>query len=223
MGNGGGFTPSQMNLDDAAIVATVLNGDVEAFSVIVSRYEKRVFNLAYRYTGDRQEAEDLSQEIFLRIFRALKTFRGDALFSTWLYRVATNVCLDALRRKKNRPEPVLEQPLATESGDVEKELVSPDLGPDHQVEMAESLEIIRKEIAQLQEPFRTAIILRDLQDLSYEEIAEVLNVSQGTVKSRLHRARAMLRKRLLDLELLSPDHVKQSRAEKSGGGVDRGE
>src|SRR5690606_20298951 len=123
--------------------------------------------------------------------------------STWLYRVATNVCLDALRRKKNRPEPVLEQPLATESGDVEKELVSPDLGPDHQVEMAESLEIIRKEIAQLQEPFRTAIILRDLQDLSYEEIAEVLNVSQGTVKSRLHRARAMLRKRLLDLELLS--------------------
>lgn len=211
----GETSPSHSGPDDVEVISAVLKGNTDAFGVLVRRYQKRVYNLALRYCGDRQEAEDLAQEVFLRIFRALNTFRGDSLFSTWLYRIATNVCLDALRRQKNRPEPVLDQPLETDSGELERELVSPEPGPVHQVEAAELAAMIRQEVARLREPYRSTIVLRDLEDLTYDEIAQILNVSVGTVKSRLHRARSILRERFESLELLSPGNVKH-RAEGDG-------
>lgn len=215
--------PGQPEFEDRQLVRMVLGGNTDAFGEIVAKYEKRIFNLALRYCGDSQEAEDLTQESFLRIFKALPSFRGEALFSTWVYRIVTNVCLDSLRRKKKRPEPILDQPLTTDSGELERELASPDPGPAHYAEVAERTEIIRREIASLREPYRSAIILRDLEGLSYEEIAEILNVSPGTVKSRIHRARMLLRERFIALELLSPGYVQQVRKTPEAKGDDERE
>ncbi|HEY8450423.1 MAG TPA: sigma-70 family RNA polymerase sigma factor [Bacillota bacterium] len=208
--------------EDGELVQRARAGDFEAFGELVARYEKKVYNLGLRYTGDPQEAEDLAQETFVRVFRALHRFRGEARFSTWLYRVATNVCLDALRRRRLRPEPVLDRPLATDEGELERELVSPEPEPATQLEAAERSALIRREIAAVREPYRSVLILRDLQDLSYEEVAAILGVSIGTVKSRLHRARELLRQRFETLELFASERVDRSkRARAAEGGESR--
>lgn len=187
--------------DDAELVGRVRSGDVDAFEVLVRRYERRIYNLALRYSGDPEDARDLTQEAFIRAYQALASFRGEASFPTWLYRIATNVCFDELRRRRHRPEATLDEPLATRDGETERQVADGQPGPSQRLEQKELGEIIQREIAALSEEYRAVVILRDLQDLAYEEIAEVLGISLGTVKSRLHRARAALRARFEALEL----------------------
>ncbi|HEX6989287.1 MAG TPA: sigma-70 family RNA polymerase sigma factor [Bacillota bacterium] len=190
----------------------VRSGDVSAFEPLVRRYERRVYSLALRYSGDRDDAYDLTQETFVRAFRALRSFRGDASFSTWLHRIAVNVCLDELRRRRSRPNARLDEPLATEDGEAVRQLADDDPGPQQRLEQKELGETIRQEIAALPAEYATVVILRDLQDLSYEEIAQVLDISLGTVKSRLHRGRAALRARFEVLELFPSTRVDASEA-----------
>lgn len=207
-------------LDDAELVRLVKNGQADAFAVLIGRYERQVYNLALRYSGDVTEAFDLAQEAFLRAHQALASFRGDARFSTWLYRIATNVCLDELRRRRNRPELTLDEPLLTSDGEAERQIADDSPGPEQRLEQSELAEVVQREIASLSEEYRAVIVLRDLQDLTYEEISDILGVSLGTVKSRLHRARALLRLRFEKLELFPPTIVDPS---KDASGKDRGD
>ena len=181
---------------DAEIVQAVLGGDVNAFEALVLRYQKKVYNTVLRLTGDSVQAEDLSQEVFLKIFRGLSSFRGESSFSTYIYRVAANTAIDALRR---REAPTVSLSAENEEGE-EFELALPDPGP-LPVELLESRErrqAIRAAIDALPEHHRTVILLRELDGMSYQDIAKVMGLTEGTVKSRINRARARLRQLLLE-------------------------
>ncbi|NLB88242.1 MAG: sigma-70 family RNA polymerase sigma factor [Syntrophomonadaceae bacterium] len=185
------------------LVKKSLQGDTEAFEELVFQYQNKIYALAYRYMGNEEDAYDMTQEAFLKAYRSLRTFKGDSSFGTWLYRVATNVCLDELRRRKRRITTLsLDEPLATDEGEVEKEI--PDTSPTADIiyEQKEFSKYIQNTLDQMKAEHKTVIILRDVMELSYEEIAEILNCSLGTVKSRLSRARNALRKKLEDRELL---------------------
>lgn len=208
--------------DDSLLVRRVRAGDLSAFEILVRRYERRVYSLAIRYCGDREDARDLTQETFVRAFRALDSFRGDAAFSTWLHRIAVNVCLDELRRRRTRPQVHLDEPLQTDDGAAERQVAAGDPGPQQHVEQRELGEVIRREIAALPAEYAAVVVLRDLQDLSYEEIAQALGISLGTVKSRLHRGRAALRARFEALELFPSTRVGGSKGSKEGNQPERG-
>ncbi|MEA1960455.1 MAG: sigma-70 family RNA polymerase sigma factor [Bacillota bacterium] len=191
-------------VSDEQLVKKSLRGESQAFDELVEKYQHKVYSLAFRYMGNEEDAYDAAQETFIKAYRSLRTFKGDASFSTWIYRITTNVCLDEIRRRKRRILPLsLDEPLATTDGnEVEKEI--PDNSPtvDLLYEQKEFSQYIQSLLDEMKPEHKTAIILRDIMDLSYEEIAEVLHCSIGTVKSRLSRARNVLKKKLGDRELL---------------------
>jgi RNA polymerase sigma-70 factor (ECF subfamily) len=171
--------------------------DERAFNELVQTYEQRVYGLVYRMLGRRDEAEDMAQEVFVQVFKAIDQFRGDSKLSTWLYRVTVNICKNRakyLSRRHSDAQDALE-PMAERSalshakgvtfGDVAR--------PDDMVEGYQAEHIVRRCILELEPDFREVLVLRDVEDLSYEEIAEVTGLPDGTVKSRIHRARLMLK------------------------------
>ncbi len=182
---------SIMKGSDGALVTQTLAGDVEAFSELVRRHERNVYNLAYRFMRDAGLAEDMAQEAFLKAFRLLKGFRGESEFSTWLYRVTCSVCLSELERRKHRTEVEL-LPSHTE------DLAEP--GAMHGE--TEVYELIRRCVARLPERDATIIALYYLQEKGYEEIAAAMKIPKGTLKTWMHRARAQLRK-IVEQELAS--------------------
>lgn len=185
------------------LIKRSIEGDQEAFEELIFKYQHKVYSLAYRYMGNEEDASDMAQEAVLRAYRSLRSFKGDSSFSTWLYRITTNVCLDELRRRKRSVHIIsLDEPLATADGEeMEREITDTSPAVDvvyEQKELARQLEAL---IATLKPDHKTVIILRDIMDLTYEEIAEVLQCSVGTVKSRISRAREILRKKLVSKEL----------------------
>ena len=171
-------------------------GDRAAFAGLVSAYEGKIYNLALRYLGSREDAMDASQEVFLRVFRFLPGFQEESGFSTWIYRIGVNVCKDMLHRRLKRAEQTLEVPDEEDEG---RPVDVPDLryDPERIMEGAELRQALSDAILALPEQQREIIILRDIRGLSYEEIALALALEAGTVKSRLFRARESLRKKLL--------------------------
>jgi RNA polymerase sigma-70 factor (ECF subfamily) len=153
--------------------------------------------LAYRIIGNYEDANDLAQEAFLRAFQSIKTFRGEASFQTWLCRIVTNLCRDEMRKKYRFNSESLDENVVLEEGEVTKQIASGDPGPAELYEAKEFQEMIQGFINSLSPEFRMALVLRDIQGYSYEEIAEQLECSLGTVKSRINRARNYLKKRLL--------------------------
>jgi RNA polymerase sigma-70 factor (ECF subfamily) len=175
-------------------------GDARAFDEVYARYAEMVFNLALRLAGDADEAADLTQEVFLRIHRHLEGFSGRSALKTWVFRVALNHCRERLSRF--RP---LTRPLRDESDESEAvPLVDPRRGPEDLAVTAELGRRLARALTLLPVPFREAVVLRDLQGLSYQEIAEVLRVRVGTVRSRIARGREQLR---LCLERQEPRHA----------------
>ncbi len=172
------------------------SGDVESFELLISSYDKRAYNIAYRVMGNEEDAKDMAQEALLRIFRSIKDFKGQSSFSTWLYRIVTNVCLDELRRRKNEKYVSMDSTIQTDSGELHMELCSDKETPESVYERVEQRELIKSAISELNEDYRSVIVLRDIQGFSYEEISNILDCSLGTVKSRINRARNMLRERL---------------------------
>lgn len=181
--------------NDRDWVQRVQAGETDAFEVLVRRHEKRIFNLLYRWLGDHDEAAEAAQEVFLSAYRSLKKFRGDASFSTWLYRIAVNHAKD--RRKNLNTFRLRMVPLevADPEGDEGPVTSLPHPGPDpaQDAEQQEVQERVRQALNRLDADDALLIVLRDLQDVSYEEIVQVLGIPIGTVKSRLHRARQMLK------------------------------
>lgn len=174
---------------DGELVRRFLAGDTTAFTDLVTRHQQRVYSVCLRILGDREEAADATQDTLLAVVRKLDGFRGDAAFTTWLHRVAVNVCYDHLRRAQRRP--MLHREL-------DDELPAHEAGapvPDHADAVAGGRDIERA-LAMVPEDFRVAIVLADVHDLPYEEIATVLDLPVGTVKSRVHRGRIALAKAL---------------------------
>lgn len=180
---------------DAELVRRFKQGDAQAFASIVERYQDRVFTLAFRWLGDRAVAEEVAQDVFLALYRSLDSFRGDAKLSTWIYRVVVNHCknkrLYRSRRKEDRHEP-LEGTRAPGDDGPERQLPADQPDADAATYTGEAEALVQQALLKLDEEQRAIIVMRDLQDLSYEEIADLLGLQRGTVKSRLHRARAQL-------------------------------
>ena len=190
---------------DQHLVKRTLHGDTYAFEELVKTYQNKVYMLAYRYMGNEDDANDMAQEAFIKAYRSLRSFKGDASFGTWIYRITTNVCLDELRRRKRRISPIsLDEPLATMDGDeIEREISDQSLAADVVYEKKEFSQNIQLLLDEMKPEHKTVIVLRDVMELSYEEIASVLDCSIGTVKSRISRARIILQKKLTERELLN--------------------
>ncbi len=180
---------------DAELVRRFKGGDRQAFARIVERYQDRVFTLALRWIGDRAIAEEVAQDVFLALYRNLHNFRGDAKLSTWIYRVVVNHCknkrLYRSRRKVDRHES-LDRPRDDHDDGVRRQLPADQPGTDAATWRGEAERLVHDALQRLDEEPRRIIVLRDIQDLSYDEIGELLGLPRGTVKSRLHRARAQL-------------------------------
>ena len=170
---------------DEELVRRYLAGDTEAFGSLVRRHEVRVYNVALRVLGNPDDARDATQDTFLSCYRRLSSFRGEAAFTTWLHRVTVNACYDILRKRRR-------QPVLRRVSDPDDPL--PDLVPtveDHADATAGSIDVARA-LREIPEEYRIVLVLADVQDLPYEEIARVLDVPLGTVKSRVHRGRLAL-------------------------------
>jgi RNA polymerase sigma-70 factor (ECF subfamily) len=174
--------------DDALLVDRLRRGDPRAFEDLVIAYQHRVFGVALRMLGNRAEAEELAQEVFLRVHRSIGEFRGEAKLSTWLYAIASRLCLNRLTSGERRAVRQGEETLLR--------LASREVGPAEEVERSELETALHRAIAELGEERRIVVVLRDLEGLSYEEIAAALELELGTVRSRLHRARMDLREKL---------------------------
>jgi RNA polymerase sigma-70 factor, ECF subfamily len=173
---------------DQELIERYLTGDTAAFSTLVRRHERRVYNLCYRMLGREEDARDAAQDAFLTALRKLSSFRGEAQFTTWMHRVTVNACYDLLRRK--RREPMLE-PARDEDA---PEPPGPS-SPDH-ADSAVTAVDVQRALVRVPQEFRAVLILHDVQDLAYEDIAEALGIPVGTVKSRLHRGRIALASQL---------------------------
>lgn len=185
---------------DEELIEKFQNGDVTCFDLLVKRYKDQLMNFVFRFLGNIQEAEDVVQDTFLRVYRNRHAYKRVAKFSTWIYTIAGNLAKTELRKRKRRKLFSL-----TDLGFEEKEfeLESPDLNPEASVHSSMQEEIIQDEIQKLSPKFKQVILLRDVQGLSYEEIADIINTPLGTVKSRVNRARLKLQeelKKALDLK-----------------------
>ena len=177
--------------EEYAVVVRVRAGDTDAFEALVTAYQKQIYNLTLRYVSSPEDAADLTQEAFLRAFRSLDSFRGDSRFSVWLYRLATNVCIDLLRSRGRGSA----SSLTVENEDEEaEELDVPDarFEPQKELERRELRRAVQAGLQTLSDDAREIVILRELEGLSYAEIGERLGLEAGTVKSRLFRARKAL-------------------------------
>ena len=181
-------------MDDSLLVIQAKEGSREAFSALMELYQTKVYNLALRMTGSPEDAADLTQEAFLNAWRGLSSFRGGSSFSTWLYRLTNNACIDFLRREKRRKS--VENGFSMDDEEQNYAELVPDDAPAPQalLEGKELKEAIRRGLAQLSEEHRQVLVLREVNGLSYAEIARVTGLEEGTIKSRIARARISLRK-----------------------------
>ncbi|MFC1884121.1 RNA polymerase sigma factor [Thermodesulfobacteriota bacterium] len=183
---------------DAEIVRDFQGGNKLAFDKLVIRHENRIFNLCYSFLKDYEESNDCAQDIFIKAFRSLKNFKFKSAFSTWLYRVAVNTCKNRLRSSDFKHKKLLlrsDNPGKYENG-YSHEFEDKTQSPMHDLEIKEKRMHIRKALDSLPSKLKTIIILRDIQGFSYDEIAKITRLNQGTVKSRISRARSGLRKKL---------------------------
>ncbi len=181
-----------MQLDDKRLVELAKAGNLDAFGQLYERYSPGVFNLVLRMLGSNDDAEDMKQEVFLRAHKSLGTFKGEAKFSTWIYRIATNICLDELRRKK----PVASTDALLEQSSWEPVDQTWAGDPDRRLDQKITQEAVQSALMQMGEHYRVLIVLRHLEDLSYEEIAAIAGCSVNSLNVRLHRAREAFRKAL---------------------------
>ncbi len=177
------------SISDADYVQKLQSGQTNAFEALIRRHEKTIFNLVYRMLGDYDEAAETSQEVFLSAYRAIGTFRGDANFSTWLYRIALNHASTRRKSLNLRHQ-------RNVSIDNTEPMRDPQPGPAESLEKKEIRDTVQRALSTLSEDDAAVILLRDLQDIPYDEVALVLDVPVGTVKSRLHRARQALKSEL---------------------------
>lgn len=193
-------TPYTMSVAERLLLARLREYDEQAFAEIFELYKDKVFGLIYRMLGNRQEADDVTQEVFITVFKNIESFRGEAKFSTWLLRIAANQSKNRIKYLARRPVDGGEIDDAAQSGGpgatpgpVSHAQIEP---PDKMLEAAETERLMQAAIAELDEEHRLLVILRDVEEMSYQEIGEITGLPEGTIKSRLHRARMAIKEYL---------------------------
>ncbi len=183
---------------DVYLVSRAIEGELSAFEKLVARYQNKIIGYSARMLGDQDEAEDVAQEVFIKAYRSLDSFRGDAQFSTWIYRIATNLCIDRIRARKRRPQQAysLDEPMDKDEDKGGREIADSSAEPTREVEREELRRRVREVMSEMPEKMRTILVMCDMQGMAYDEIAKVLDCPIGTVKSRLFHARADLGRRL---------------------------
>jgi RNA polymerase sigma-70 factor (ECF subfamily) len=187
---------SQTSFDESTLVAQAREGDTRAFGELVRRYEGKIFRLAQHVTQNREDAEDVLQETFLKAYEHLDQFKGDSKFYTWIVRIAVNQALMKLRRRKTDKSVSLDETIDTGEDTITREIAAWDEDPEQRFSREELGEILDTAVESLEPPYRSVFVLRDIEELSTEETAEALNLSVPAVKSRLLRARLQLREKL---------------------------
>ncbi|MDZ4277858.1 MAG: sigma-70 family RNA polymerase sigma factor [Dehalococcoidia bacterium] len=182
-------------MDESELVERSRRGDLAAFNDIVAAYQNRVYNLCLRMLGSPPAAEDATQEAFLSAYRSIGRLRGSGVRS-WLFRIASNTCIDELRRRRRQPQVSLESPATNDDDDRPLDVADRDAGPEQRALQGELGEALQAELLRLQPDQRLAVILCDVEELSYDEIASAMGCSVGTVKSRISRGRRRLREAL---------------------------
>ncbi len=190
-------------LQERRLVRRLRRGDQRAFATIVRTYQQRVFNIVFRFLGNREEAEDVAQDVFVTVYQNAQNFRGDSKFSTWLYRVTVNHCKNRLKylkrrgRHMGRPlDEVAEHLMAQGSGETQPAFHAAIPRPDELAQGRQLEALILREMGKMDEDHRLLVVLRDIQGMSYQEMADVTGLNVGTIKSRLHRARLALKEAL---------------------------
>lgn len=186
-----------MSVDDNRLITECREGNTAAFGELVSRYQDRLFNTVLRLVGNAEDARDVVQEAFLHAYQSLHSFKGDALFFTWLYRIAVNTAISLKRKQKPT--------LRIHQGTDEKNGIDPldpsaMTRPGHAIEMAEEERQVHEALSKLSAEHRAVLVMKDMDGMKYEDMAEVLGVPVGTIRSRLHRARLEMRDLLLQQE-----------------------
>ena len=183
-----------MTRTDEELVALATAGDLDCFNQLVARWERPIYALAYRTLGREEDARDVVQEAFLRAFRGLRGFRGDAKFSSWLYRITLNLCRDWIRRERRAP--VVQPPEGSDTVDLADQQASPTESVEDLVARREMSQAVARAMADLPEEQRAAILLKEYHGLTFQEIADMLNCPLSTVKTRLYQGLIVLRREL---------------------------
>ncbi|MBM7624075.1 RNA polymerase sigma factor [Sporohalobacter salinus] len=184
-----------MDKEDETLIENCKQGNDKAFSLLIEKYKQDCLNIAYQLIGDRQLAEDIAQEAFIRVYKSIGDFRGDSAFFTWLYQIVLNLCRDHFRRQSEENLFSLEN--SALENILRKEIPDFDDAPENYIEKQELQRMIKESLTELSFKHRQVIVLRDLQGLTYQKIAETLKIPLGTVKSRLNTARNRLQQSLL--------------------------
>jgi RNA polymerase sigma-70 factor (ECF subfamily) len=192
------WTGSEEVDSDLLLVERALDGELPAFEQLVSRYQNRITAYAARMLNDHDEAEDVAQEAFIKAYRSLDSFRGASSFSTWLYRITTNLCIDRARKRKRSPQQAysLDEPFDKDEDRGGRDVPDVTAEPSRGVERDELRQQVRLTVAEMPDKLRQVLVMCDIQGMAYEQIAQVLDCPIGTVKSRLFHARADLARRL---------------------------
>jgi RNA polymerase sigma-70 factor (ECF subfamily) len=187
------------DLQERDLIRKAKQGDMLAFEELILKHEKIVYNLALRMMNHSEDAMDISQEVFLKAYRSLSNFDERSAFSTWLYRITHNTCIDEIRKRKGKQTYSLEEDLESEDGSMQRQVADDGDTPEESLMRKEQKSEILRALDTLSEEHKAAIILRDVKGMSYEEIAEILELTLGTVKSRINRARNQLKSEILKI------------------------
>jgi RNA polymerase sigma-70 factor (ECF subfamily) len=181
--------------EDRKLIERARQGDERAYRSLVKKYERPVFNICLRMMRNRDEAQDLAQDAFIKVFSMLERYNPTYAFSSWLFKITSNLCIDSMRKRHIDTLP-MDEPIRSDRGEYERQYATPEDTPDKVVIKGERMKLLSDAIDLLPQHYRIMILLRHQENLSYEEIAETLDVPLGTVKARIHRAREMLKRKL---------------------------
>lgn len=199
------------DLNEARLVKRAKQGDLQAFEELILQHEKIVYNVALRMMNHSEDAKDISQEVFLKAYRNIGNFDERSQFSTWIYRITANTCIDEMRRRKGKQSFSLEEELENEEGSMQRQVADAGETPEESILREEQKSEILQALDSLSAEHKAAVILRDIKGLSYEEIAEILELSLGTVKSRISRGRNQLKQEILKLREQEKHFVRHKR------------
>lgn len=200
-----GASPEQNQI----LISEAKQGDMAAFEVLIQQHEKIVYNVALRMMNHSEDAKDISQEVFIKAYRNITSFDERSTFSTWIYRITVNTCIDEMRKRKGKQKLFLDNEFENEEGTVKQEIPSHCDTPEETLIRKEEKNEILLALQEISEDYRTVFILRDIRGLSYDEIAEITGLALGTVKSRISRARNYLKKEIYEIRernRLEPRH-----------------
>lgn len=197
--------------DAVELVALAKQGDMDAFEALILQHEKIVYNIAFRMMDGGEDVKDMAQEVFLKVYRNLERFDGKSAFSTWIYRIAVNTCIDEIRKRKGKQTYSLDAELEDEDGNYKKQFADEGGRPEEEMLRKELRGEVLAALETLSPEHKAAVILRDIRGYSYEEIAEMMQMPLGTVKSRISRGRAQLKEEILKIRERKTDFSRQRR------------